>query len=238
VSTRSELSARATGADQAEEVALVAEAARRRLLAVHRHLLRWEDLEDCYSQATCELVAQARNGELRYRGRAHLTNTLQLRFASRIADRRRASRGRSPSQALLDDAVSLGAMGDGNLALADPKADVERRAILRFQLRRLEDAAAELTPDQRLVLACQIGLQMSAAEFCRRFDWSEAKHHKVAQRARARLRQMLDEPASSASTRPAARPTGEGREGGREIFFAGECPGLPAASEERAGTHL
>ena len=36
------------------------------LLRVHRHRLRKEDLEDCYSQATLELLAQARaGGELR-----------------------------------------------------------------------------------------------------------------------------------------------------------------------------
>jgi hypothetical protein len=50
----------------------VAHAARRRLLSVHRAWLRWEDLEDCYSQATVELVAQASRGELRYASRAGL----------------------------------------------------------------------------------------------------------------------------------------------------------------------
>jgi DNA-directed RNA polymerase specialized sigma24 family protein len=220
----------ARGAAQAEEVALVAQAARRRLLAVHRHLLRWEDLEDCYSQATCELVAQAHSGGLRYRSRTHLTNTLQLRFVSRVADRRRALHGRSPSQALLDDAVPLGLMGDGSLELADPKADIERRTMLRFDLRCLEHATGALSPDQRLVLACQIGLQMGAAEFCRRFGWSEEKYRKVAQRARARLRRLLDEPVVSAG----AQPAGDGR----KKFFESSCPGLPPASEERAGTHL
>ena len=48
--------------DLAEEVAIVACAKRDLLLRVHRHRLRPEDLEDCYSQATLELVASARSG--------------------------------------------------------------------------------------------------------------------------------------------------------------------------------
>ena len=45
------------GRDATEEVALVAQAARSRLLSVHRHRLSHADLEDCYSQATIELIA-------------------------------------------------------------------------------------------------------------------------------------------------------------------------------------
>ncbi len=48
--------------DPAEEVALVARARRELLLRVHGHRLRKEDLEDCYSQATLELLAHARRG--------------------------------------------------------------------------------------------------------------------------------------------------------------------------------
>ena len=54
--------ATATGLDPAEEVALVARAKRELLLRVHRYRLRREDLEDCYGQATLELVAHARSG--------------------------------------------------------------------------------------------------------------------------------------------------------------------------------
>jgi hypothetical protein len=43
-------------------VALVARAKRELLLGVHRHRLRREDLEDCFSQATFELIASARRG--------------------------------------------------------------------------------------------------------------------------------------------------------------------------------
>jgi DNA-directed RNA polymerase specialized sigma24 family protein len=197
----------------------VAQAARALLLSVHRHLLRFDDLEDCYSQATVELVAQARSGALRYSSRTHLRNTLRLRFASRIADRRRALRGRSPAQAMLDGALSLGAVGEQEFEIADPRADVERCTMLRFDLRSLERAAHGLSSDQRLVLACQIGLQMGAGEFCARFGWTHEKHRKVAQRARARLRELLDEPAAGKT-------------------FREQCPVLAGASGEMAGTHL
>jgi DNA-directed RNA polymerase specialized sigma24 family protein len=229
----------------------VAHAARRRLLSAHRHLLRFEDLEDCYSQATLELLAQAREGRLRCASRAHMRNTLQLRFASRIADRRRALRGRSPAQAMLDGALSLGAFGEREFAVADPRADVERRMLLRLELRSLERAARALSPDQRLILACQIGLQMSAEEFCRRFGWSREKHRKVAQRARSRLRRLLEEPAESIAT-PApesiATPAREqtlqrapeqtAPQPTRQRGFQDACPVVRGASGEKAGTHL
>jgi hypothetical protein len=43
-------------------VALVASARRGLLLRVHRHRLRPEDLEDCHSQATLELIAHVKAG--------------------------------------------------------------------------------------------------------------------------------------------------------------------------------
>jgi hypothetical protein len=50
-----------TRRDPAEEVAIVAEARRELLLRVHGHRLGREDLEDCYAQATLELIVHARN---------------------------------------------------------------------------------------------------------------------------------------------------------------------------------
>jgi DNA-directed RNA polymerase specialized sigma24 family protein len=197
----------------------VAHASRRTLLSVHRHRLSHADLEDCYSQATVELVAQARRGELRYSSRAHLRNTLELRFASRIVDRRRALSGRSPAQAILDGAMSLGSVGEQEIELVDRRADIEQRTMLRFDLSSVERAAHTLSPDQRLVLACQIGLQMGAEEFCATFGWTLAKHRKVAQRARSRLRRLLDEPAA-------------------EKTFRKRCPVLRSGSGEEVGTHL
>ncbi len=186
------------GFDQAEEVALVAQAARGLLLRVHRTWLRRDDLEDCYSQATLELVAQARRGELRYSSRAHLRSLFELRFVSRVRDRRRALRGRSPAQAMLDGALAHGADGRA-VEIADPRADVERLTLLRHELLVLQRAAQALSSDQRLVLACQIALQMDAGEFCATFGWSHEKHRKVAQRARARLRRLTDEPSAAAA---------------------------------------
>ncbi|MGO9247493.1 MAG: hypothetical protein ACLQQB_09230 [Solirubrobacteraceae bacterium] len=239
----------AAGRDPAEEVALVAHASRRTLLSVHRHRLSHADLEDCYSQATVELVAQARRGELRYSSRAHLRNTLELRFHSRIIDRRRALSGRSPAQAILDGAMSLGGVGEQEIELADRRADIEQRMLLRHELRSVERLAHGLSPDQRLVLACQIGLQMGAEEFCATFGWTLAKHRKVTQRARVRLRAMLDELAGNEQTPAvegldeAARET-ETRDGvvqgeaAPEVAGAAEHGDAVQGEEGLAGAHL
>jgi DNA-directed RNA polymerase specialized sigma24 family protein len=234
----------------------VAQAARPRLLSVHRRRLRFADLEDCYSQSTVELVAQARAGDLRFSSRAHLRNTLELRFVSRIVDRRRALAGRSPAQAMLDGALSLGAVSEREVEIADPRADVERRMLLRLQLRSVERAAHALSHDQRLVLACQIGLQMGADEFCATFGWTLEKHRKVAQRARTRLRELLDEPDRGGAARgEAARDEEEqdepaqglqersgaaqsGAERDAEKSFSESCPVLQTGSGERTGTLL
>ncbi len=178
--------------DPAEEVALVARAKRELLLRVHRHRLRREDLEDCYSQAVLELVAHVRRGG-RFASRSHLANVLEQRFCSRIGDRRRALSGRSPMQAALERAVPLD-WGEGRMVeVVDTRAELETLVMLRHELERLSAFACELTVDQRLVIACQVGLQMSRGEFCRRYGWSPEKYRKVAQRARARLRQLMSE---------------------------------------------
>jgi hypothetical protein len=46
--------------DPAETVARVAAGRRARLLRFYRRRLRFEDLEDCYSQATLELMTRSR----------------------------------------------------------------------------------------------------------------------------------------------------------------------------------
>jgi DNA-directed RNA polymerase specialized sigma24 family protein len=176
--------------DTVEEVALVARARRDLLLRAHRYKLRWEDLEDCYSQATLELIAHARRGGA-FAGRAHLGNLLEQRFLSRIRDRRRALSGRSPMQAALEASTPLGVLGEEGVELVDMRAELEKLVVLREDLARIERLAHALTPDQRLVLACQVGLQMGRGEFCRRFGWSSEKYRKVAQRARARLRGLV-----------------------------------------------
>jgi DNA-directed RNA polymerase specialized sigma24 family protein len=177
--------------DPAEEVALVAQAKRELLLRVHRRRLRREDLEDCYSQATLELVQHARRGGT-FANRLHLANALELRFLSRVRDRRRALGGRSPMQAALEEAVSLGSGGEQEGAIVDRRAEVETLVMLRDELRRVQVVARQLTRDQQLALAYQLALpDGSSQEACRLLGWSPEKYRKVAQRARARLRSLI-----------------------------------------------
>jgi hypothetical protein len=159
------------------------------LLRVYRHQLRPEDLEDCYGQATLELVAFVRR-EGRFADRLHLGNLLEQRFQSRVRDRRRALSGRSPMQAALESSVSLGAAGDRGVEIADLRADLEKLVMLRHELRRIGRHVRMLTPDQRLVLACQLE-SMTRGEFCSHYGWSSEKYRKVAQRGRARMRALM-----------------------------------------------
>lgn len=217
------------------------------LLRAHRHRLRREDLEDCLGQAALELVARARHGAA-FLSSAHVANALEQRFLSRIHDRRRALEGRSEAQAAFENALR-GGLSEG-AEVADPRADVERIMLDRIELRRIEALAADLTSDQRLVLAHQIAMQMGCAEFCARFGWSPEKYRKVAQRGRARLRALrdaadrggLDAPARAAAGRQATLPADRGRGGRRSRAGAGEaqdrCPAGAGRSDERAGTHL
>jgi DNA-directed RNA polymerase specialized sigma24 family protein len=206
--------------DPAEEVALVARARRELLLRVHGHRLRREDLEDCYSQATLELLAHARKGG-RFFSRAHVQNALEQRFLSRVLDRRRALEGRSPMQAALERARSLGDDLEERREIVDVKAELERLVILRQELRRLGSIAGELSSDQRLVLVSQIG-GMSRAEFCRRYGWSPEKYRKVAQRGRARLRRLMyaEEPVEERTVPPAA----DGRKGRQGPAYDHDSP--------------
>lgn len=195
MSTRNEPQTRSAGAnrrsDPAEEVALVARARREVLLRAHRFRLRPEDLEDCYSQAILELVRHARGGG-RFASREHLANVIEQRFLSRIYDRRRALSGRSPMEAALESATSLGG-GEGEQdAMADARAELERLVILREELQRIQAVAQDLSYEQRLVIASQVALQMGCGEFCERHGWTAEKYRKVAQRARRRLRRLMD----------------------------------------------
>jgi DNA-directed RNA polymerase specialized sigma24 family protein len=177
--------------DQVQELALVAQARRASLLRTHRHRLRKEDLEDCFSQATLELLANAREGRgSAYTTRTHMANVLEQRFLSRIYDHRRALRGRSPEQAALDHARRLGDGADG-FEVADVRAEIERLVMLRMDLRSLGQVIHRLTEDQRLVLASLADSGIECVEFCERHGWSKDKYRKVSQRARARLRELM-----------------------------------------------
>src|SRR3954447_16195891 len=181
-----------SGPDPADRVAVVAQAKRELLLSVHRAKLPREELEDCFAQATLELVVRARRAP--FESDAHAANALEQKFASRITDRVRAISGRSPIAAILRGAVSLDVDGDEDapVVVVDRAARVEQQALARHELRALRELAGELTEDQRLVLACQVSLGMDCAEFCERYGWSAEKFRKVAQRARAKLRSLMD----------------------------------------------
>lgn len=185
------LAPRSKTGDPAELVAAVAHARRPLLMRVHGRRLRFEDLEDCFSQATLELVARARRRP--FESVQHVENALEQKFASRINDRRRALGGRSAIEAALAGAVSVESPGSAAGELADPSAEVLNRLSSRAEVRRLREVAGELSADQRLVLACQVSLGMDCSEFCERFGWTSEKFRKVAQRARARLRSLVDE---------------------------------------------
>jgi hypothetical protein len=127
-------------------VARVALARRDLLLRVHRHRLRIEDLEDCYSQATLELLSRARSGA-RFENATHISNALEQKLVSRINDRRRAVSGRSPIETALGQAASLDDPDSGTPDVADRTAAVHDRVVRRMDLGRVREVAEELTPD-------------------------------------------------------------------------------------------
>jgi DNA-directed RNA polymerase specialized sigma24 family protein len=172
-------------------VAVVSRARRELLLRAYRYRLRPEDLEDCYSQATLELVTYARE-RMTFASTAHLANVLEQRFVSRIQDRRRAIAGRSPMQSALEAALPLNCLGEQEVDVIDLRAGLEQIVLLREDLRRIGDLASLLSADQRLVLASQVG-QIGRSAFCARHGWSHEKYRKVAQRARTRLSQLMND---------------------------------------------
>jgi DNA-directed RNA polymerase specialized sigma24 family protein len=178
-------------ADPADAVARVAAARRERLLRVYRGRLRFEDLEDCYSQATLELLARSRRAP--FASSDHVRNALEQKFLSRINDRRRALGGRSGIESAIARAVQVDSTDIGAPHVEDRAAGVEQQVLVRSEIRRLREIVGDLSPDQRLVLHCQVNLQMEAREFCAQYGWSSEKFRKVAQRARSKLRGLVEE---------------------------------------------
>jgi DNA-directed RNA polymerase specialized sigma24 family protein len=171
--------------------------------------LRKEDLEDCYSQATMELIGQVHRGA-RFAGRIHIARVIEQRFVSRIHDRRRAISGRSSTQTALEQAATLAATPEeGQLDIADWRPSVEQQVIVRQELRAIREVVPALSLDQRLVLVNQLD-GLGPGEFCARHEWSAAKYRKVAQRARARLRELMAVRESPVPARPRGR---NGRQG-------------------------
>jgi hypothetical protein len=177
------------GGDPAELVAAVALARRALLLRVHRHRLRPADLEDCHSQAVLELIAYVKRGGC-FAGRRQIAVAIENRFLSRVNDRRRAISGRSPMQAVLEEAAAIDCGAAAGIEVADLRADPQRLVMGREALRAVLDRMALLSEDQRLVLASQASAEPPAS-FRARHDWTSEKYRKVAQRARAKLRTEL-----------------------------------------------
>lgn len=177
--------------DPQEAVARVAAERRRRSLLSNRSRLSWEELEDCYSQATLELLARV---QLRgpFSSGEHVAHALEQRFRSRIQDRHRARTGRSPGAAALAQALPLAACDTsrGAQTIVDRRADVEGIVLQREELARIARHTLALTHDQRLLLRSQIVGEPSSS-FCAEHGWSREKYRKVGQRARARLTALL-----------------------------------------------
>ena len=183
--------ARLRQGDAGEVLANVAAARRELLIGVHRRRLRREDLEDCYSQATLELLVAVRGGRA-FASRLHVARALELRFVSRVHDRRRALAGRSPMHAALERAHVLGGGGERQApGPIDRRAQPDVVAVGRHELRRIRALAEQLSDEQRTVIATQVGLGMGCREFCRLYGWSPEKYRKVAQRGRRRLRRLI-----------------------------------------------
>jgi DNA-directed RNA polymerase specialized sigma24 family protein len=175
--------------DQADAVAAVAVSRRALLLRVHRHRLRPADLEDCHSQAVLELIAYVKRGG-RFKGRREIAVAIENRFLSRVHDRRRAISGRSPIQAIFEEATALDAGPERGIEVADMRADPQRLVAGKEALRAVLDRLASLSADQREVIASQVALEPPST-FRARTEWSSEKYRKVAQRARAKLRAEL-----------------------------------------------
>lgn len=155
--------------------------------------LPWEDLEDCYGQSVLELLSAVRAGRV-FSSRRHMANALAQRFDARIQDRRRALAGRSGIEAALSSALPLGYLQGDGAEPADVRADVEKLVEDRLQLRLLARASERLSADQRLVLGNQLTGELTPGELCRREGWTLESHRKLAQRARARLRRLVECP--------------------------------------------
>lgn len=182
----------APGPDPAERVATVAQVKRELLLAVNRAKLPREELEDCFTQATLELVVRARRSPLR---RTCMPPTRLSRSSLRGSPTgcaRSAGAARSPRSCAAPHRSTTSTPDNEPLVAVDHAARVEPQALARHDLRALRELAGEPTDGQRLVLACQVSLGMDCAEFCTRYGWSAEKFRKVAQRARAKLRALPD----------------------------------------------
>jgi hypothetical protein len=92
-------------------VARVALARRDLLLRAHRHRLRTEDLEDCYSQATLELIQRARSGTP-FVNPGHVANAVDWAVLAGIG-KVECDHGRDPDPACTQEGVTNSAGAGG-----------------------------------------------------------------------------------------------------------------------------
>ncbi len=177
------------------------------LLRAHRHSLRRDDLEDCYGQATFELLRSMQRGG-RFVDREHMANVLEQRFLSRVRDELRATRGRSAERTAHEGALVRPVGTGAGIDVEDVHADVHERVARRLELEQVVRVAQRLSSDQRLVLASQVH-GVACAELCRHTGWSTEKYRKVAQRGRARLRELTDGPVTAHGRGPLAHGRGQ-----------------------------
>ena len=230
--------------DQVEEMALVAQARRELLLRAHRHRLRKEDLEDCYSQATLELLAQARGGGAGSPA-ARTWRTCSSSASSRASTTAAARCAGAARAGRAGERAAVGRRRGGDVEVADVRAEVEQARDAADGPAQPAAGRARADPRSAAGSHQQVDSGMDCAEFCRRFGWSKEKYRKVAQRARARLRELLaseegrGQGARAGESRPAG-PASRGSSGGerRRNFCAPRCPVRGRRSEREIGTHL
>lgn len=132
-------------------LAAEAERLRGQLLRAHRHRASPDDLQDILAQSVLEVLLRIRRDPT-LATPAHIANTLQQRFESRLSDHYRAIGGRSPSATALAHAARIDdPQGPPILA----RADVEREVLAHEQLREVLHAVLALSPAQRAALLAE-----------------------------------------------------------------------------------
>lgn len=226
------------GGDPAGLVAEVAAGKRAVLLGSYEGRLEREELEDCLSQATFELIRGVRAGRC-FEGAEHVANALELRFRSRIVDQYRA---RSARPAV----VALDREGEEGLVLEDPAPRFERGVEARFELARLRELVGELSADEQRVLALQAA-GVPRGEICARLGWKLERYRSTARRATQKLSCLVAATDRGERCRELTLPlyawvagVASEQEARRLAVHVGNCPGCraEAAALRRARQQL
>ncbi len=226
------------GGDPARLVAEVAAEKWAVLLGSYEGRLEREELEDCLSQATLELIRGVRAGRC-FEGAEHVANALELRFRSRIVDQYRA---RSARPAV----VALDREGEEGFVLEDPAPRFEREVEARVELARLRELVGELSADEQRVLALQAA-GVSRGEICARLGWKLERYRSTARRATNKLSGLVAATDRGERCRELRLPlyawvagVASEQEARRLAVHVGNCPGCraEAAALRRARQQL